>query len=153
VRVSRADDDAPPPPPDAFEAALRLLTGRPHSELELRRKLVRRRCPPEDIDRAVARVRGLGALDDAAFARALAAQRARTRGPALIAAELAAKGVDRQSVGEAVAGVERADLLEAARRLADRAARGGADRRLITTRLLRRGYPGDVVREVVSALS
>ena len=78
------------PPPDAFETALRLLTGRPHSELELRRKLGRRRCPPEEIDRAVVRARGLGYLDDAAFAQDLATHRARTRGPALIAAELEA---------------------------------------------------------------
>jgi len=149
VRASRTERDAPAPPPDAYEAAVRLLTGRPHSELELRRKLVHRRCPPEDIDQAVARVRELGYLDDAAFARGLAAVRARTRGPALIAAELAAKGVDRDLVSAAVGAVDRAELVAAARRLAERAARGGAERRLVAGRLLRRGFPGDVVREVL----
>jgi regulatory protein len=149
VRASRARDGAgtPPPPPDAFEATVRLLTQRPHSEVELRRKLGRRRCPPEDIDGAVARARGLGYLDDAAFARALATQRARTRGPALIAAELAAKGVDRAVVHDAVSGVPRAELLASARRLAARAA--GTDRRVVASRLLRRGFPGDVVREAL----
>src|SRR5690242_6191425 len=72
--VSRADARVP----DAFETALRLLTLRPHSEAELRRKLVRRGCPADDVESAVARARGLGYLDDAAFARALAGQRART---------------------------------------------------------------------------
>lgn len=146
MRASRADA-SPPAPPDAFEAALRLLTARPHSELELRRKLGRRRCPPADIDRAVTRVRALGYLDDAAYAKALAARRARTRGPALIAAELAAKGVGREMAREAVGGVARDDLVAAARRLAARAT--NADRRLVMARLLRRGYPADVVREAM----
>lgn len=154
MRASRARADAstsPPPPPDAFEVALRLLTQRSHSELELRRKLGRRRCPPEEIDRAVARARGLGYLDDAAFARALTAQRARTRGPALIAAELAARGVERAVVREAVGGVPREELLAAARRLAARARAGdtGTDRRVVAGRLLRRGFPADVVREAL----
>jgi regulatory protein len=144
VRSSRAD---PPAPPDAFDAALRLLTARPHSERELRQKLARRRCPPEEIERAMARVRGLGYLDDAAYARALAARRARTRGPALIAAELSAKGVDRDLAREAVAEVTRADQVAAARRLAARSP--GVDRRLLMGRLSRRGYPADVVREAV----
>src|SRR5205807_8324608 len=148
VRASRARDDASgPPPPDAFETAVRLLTHRPHSELELRRKLGRRRCPPEEIDRAVARARGLGYLDDAAFARALATQRARTRGPALIAAELAAKGVDRAVVRDAVGGVPLAELLASARRLAARAA--GTGRGGVASRLLRRRLPGRVRRQAL----
>lgn len=136
-------------PPDAFAAALRLLSGRPHGELELRRKLARRGCPPEEVERALARARDLGYLDDAAFAVGLAARRARTRGPALIAAELAARGVQRDVVRSAVGGVRRDDLVAAARRLADRGARGGADRRTVAARLLRRGFPGDVVREAL----
>jgi len=144
--VSRNDRRAAP---DAFETALRLLTRRAHSEAELRRKLVRRGCPADDVDRAVVRARGLGYLDDAAFARALAGERARTRGPALIARELAAKGVERAVVQEAVGAVRREDVVAAARRLAERAAEAGADRRLTASRLLRRGFPGDVIREAL----
>ncbi len=65
----------------------------------------------DEIERALVRARRLGYLDDAAFARALAARRARTR--------------------------------------AGRAAAGGTDRRAVAARLLRRGFPGDVVREAV----
>jgi regulatory protein len=135
--------------PDTFETALRLLTRRAHSEAELRRKLARRGCPADDVDRAVVRVRGLGYLDDAAFARALAGARARTRGPALIARELASKGIARALVQDAVGAVRREDVVAAARRLAGRAAETGADRRLAAARLQRRGFPGDVIREAL----
>jgi regulatory protein len=146
VAASRAEAAKPP---DAFEAAVRLLTGRAHSELELRRKLLRRSCPPDDVDRALARARGLGYLDDAAFARGLTAQRSRSRGPALIAAELAARGVDREVARAAVGSVDRGELVAAARRLAARGANRSADQRAIAGRLLRRGFPGDVVREAL----
>jgi regulatory protein len=143
--VSRADGAAP----DAFETALRLLTQRAHSEVELRRKLARRGCPAEEVERAVVRARGLGYLDDAAFARALAGERARTRGPALIARELASKGVERAVVQDVVGAVQREDVVAAARRLARRGSAAGADRRLVAARLMRRGFPGDVVREAL----
>jgi regulatory protein len=130
-------------PPDAFEAAIRLLGQRPHGEVELRRKLARRSCPPEEIDRAMARVRRLGYLDDEAFARALVAHRSRGRGPALIAAELAARGVSRELAGEALAAVTAADQVAAARRLAAGAA---ADPRRVAARLQRRGFAPEVVR-------
>jgi regulatory protein len=141
---------APRAAPDAFETALRLLTQRAHSEAELRRKLARRGCPADDVERAVVRARGLGYLDDAAFARTLAGERARTRGPGLIARELAAKGVDRAVVRDAVGAVQREDVVAAARRLAQRGTAAGADRRLVAARLLRRGFPGDVVREALA---
>jgi len=143
--VSRADAA----PPDAFETALRLLTRRAHSEAELRRKLVGRGCPEDELDRAVVRARGLGYLDDAAFARALAGERARSRGPALIARELAAKGVERAVVRKTVEAVPREEVLAAARRLAERGAEAGADRPVVAARLLRRGFPPDVVREAL----
>jgi regulatory protein len=110
---------------------------------------VTRRCPPDEIDRALARARGLGYLDDAAFAKALTSVRTRTRGAALIARELAAKGVERALVQDALDGVQREDALAAARRLAACGAAAGADRRVVAARLLRRGFPHDVVREAV----
>jgi regulatory protein len=144
--VSRAEARTAP---DAFETALRLLSQRAHSEAELRRKLVRRGCPEADVERAVVRARGLGGLDDAAFAGALARERARTRGPALIARELAAKGVDRSLVREALGALPREDVVAAARRLAGRASEAGTDRRVVAARLQRRGFPTDVIREAL----
>ena len=142
---------APPsrdrPPPDAFDLAIRLLGLRPHSELEIRQKLRRRGCPASAIDQAVSRVRGLGYLDDAAFAKALVARRSHSRGPALVAAELATRGIDRDVTREALRAVDHPAQVEAARRLAAR--RPHADRRVLAARLLRRGFPFDVIREAL----
>jgi regulatory protein len=132
--------------PDSREVAFRLLAQRPHTEAELRRKLARRGCEPDEVDRALARLRDLGYLDEAAFASALVARRSRTRGPALIAAELAAKGVSREVANNAVAELHREELLAAARRLV---ARGGDERRL-AARLQRRGFPTEVIRQALS---
>jgi regulatory protein len=144
--VSRAEARTAP---DAFETALRLLSQRAHSEAELRRKLARRGCSEDEVERAVTRARGLGGLDDAAFAGALARERVRTRGPALIARELSAKGVERSLVREALGALPREDVVAAARRLAGRAAEAGTDRRVVAGRLQRRGFPTDVIREVL----
>ncbi len=94
-------------------------------------------------------MRRLGYLEDAAFARALTAERARTRGPALIARELRAKGIEREVVQAAVSEVSREAVLAAARRLARRGVEGGTDRRVVAARLMRRGFPSDVVRETL----
>ncbi len=131
-------------PPDAFDAAIRLLALRPHGEVELRRKLAQQRCPAEQVDEAMARVRRLGYLDDAAFARSLVAHRSGARGTALIAAELAARGVGGDLAAEALAAVSEADQVAAARRLAARTPT--ADRRVLAGRLQRRGFPANVIR-------
>jgi regulatory protein len=141
VAASRSRSQAPP---DAFDAAIRLLGVRPHGEVELRRKLARRGCPPEHVDEALERVRRLGYLDDGAFARALVAYRVGGRGAAMIAAELAARGVDREVAAEALAEVSEADQVAAARRLAARAP--SADRQRVAARLQRRGFAPDVIR-------
>jgi len=135
------------PPPDAFDLAVHLLGLRPHSELEIRQKLHRRGCLPNAIDEVVSRVKRLGYLDDAAFAQALVTHRSRTRGPALMAAELATRGIDRDVIREALRAVDHPAQVEAARRLAAR--RPHPDRRVIASRLLRRGFPSDVIREAL----
>lgn len=135
------------PPPDAFDLAVRLLGLRPHSELELRQKLRRKGCEADAVDDALARARRLGYLDDAAFARALVAHRSRTRGPAVVAAELAAKGINRGLARDALGVVDHASQVEAARRLAARSSH--ADRQVVAARLLRRGFTTDVIREAL----
>ena len=93
------------------------------------------------------RLRELGYLDDREFARALVADRSRRRGPALIAAELSARGVDRELVREVLAELGRDEQLAAARRLAAR--HPGRPARELAARLARRGFASDVIREVV----
>jgi regulatory protein len=56
----------------AFQIALNLLSRRELSERQLRERLARRRCEPEDIEEAVARLNGDGTLNDRRVALAVA---------------------------------------------------------------------------------
>lgn len=135
-------------PPDPYELGLRLLGVRAHSEAELRRKLARRGCEAEAIDGTLDRLRERGYVDDGSFAHQLAERRLRDRGPVLIAAELASKGIGREDVATALVGVDRSQLLAAARRQARQVP--GLDRIRVAGRLQRRGYPMDVIREALA---
>lgn len=133
-------------PRDAFELAVRLLALRPHGALELRRKLRRRGCPPEEVDSALERVQDLGYQSDAGFAESLVRARATSRGRVAIAADLAARGVDRAAAGDALSGITPEVELEAARRVAARMP--ALDPARLGARLQRRGFSGETVRRV-----
>lgn len=137
----------PASPPDAFEAAVRLLALRPHSALELRRKLRRRGCPREEVDAALERVRDLGYQSDAGFAESLVRARTTSRGRVAMAADLAARGVDRAVAAEALSEVTPEVELEAARRVASRMS--AVDPARLGGRLQRRGFSAETVRAVM----
>ena len=139
-----------------MSTALRYLSSRPRSEREVRRRLERSYDSPA-VEHALARLRELALLDDAAFARAWSRSRAdhRPRSAAMIRRELQAKGVERDV---AAASVEPLDDRENAyraglRRLPSLAA---ADydtfRRRLWGRLERRGFPQSLIRETVARL-
>ena len=104
----------------AIEAALRLVAMSPRSEADVRERLQRRRgFRREAVDAAVTRLRELGYLDDAAYARLyVESRRASTpRSKRAIAFELGRKGVDRQLTQEALEDYSDADAAyEAAQR-------------------------------------
>jgi regulatory protein len=96
----------------AIEAALRLLAMGPRSEHDLRERLSRRRgFRTEAVNIAIARMRELGYLDDAAFARfwVESRQAGTPRSRRALAFELSRKGVDRARAEEALEGVSDAD--------------------------------------------
>jgi regulatory protein len=107
---------------------------------------------PEAVETAMARLVELGYLDDGSFARGLVRRRGELRGPRALSAELAAKGVDRAEAEAAVAEFDQEAQLVSATRLAERlyARKSGIGYRemldTIGTKLLRRGFPSDVVR-------
>jgi regulatory protein len=107
----------------AHEAALRLLTHREHSESEIRKRLAMHGIDTDTIDGELERLRSAGLLDDGRFARTWVAERSAGRGKRLLRHELAAKGVDSESVEAATAEL---DDTEAATRLARSRARGAA---------------------------
>jgi regulatory protein len=86
-----------------YLAALRILQYRWNSELELRRKLGRKRFDDDAVDAAIARLREEKWLDDGRFAEALVRTRsARRLGRKRIANELRAAGVDNETASDAI---------------------------------------------------
>jgi len=138
--------------------ALDLLARRPWTRRDLARRLYRRGAPSDVAEAVVADLEARGYVDDRAFATTWAEVRARERavGRERLREELVARGVARPLVEAAIdrAFTETDELTRAraaaARRLAAlrRSALDQAARRLHDY-LRRRGYPGDIVRQVV----
>ncbi|MGH2371775.1 MAG: regulatory protein RecX [Chloroflexota bacterium] len=142
-----------------LQQAFAYLSYRPRSEQELRRYLAQKGHAPETADAVVARLREYHYLDDEVFALSWVEnrQRFRPRGARLLRAELRQKGVEREVVDQAIedaGGDERALALQAAeKRLATlKAADYQEFGRKLGGYLMRRGFPPDVVWEVVREL-
>ena len=146
----------------AQRAALRALARRAHAWRDLARRLTKKQHPPVAVTAALERLAARGLLDDRRFAEGYAAVRAtRGKGPARILADLLAQGVDRgvaeDAVGHALA-EEGIDPHVEARAAATKRARqlGGLPppvrRRRLLAFLVRRGYSGPQVRELVREL-
>ncbi len=148
----------PQPPVAALDAGLRLLARRAHSRVELRRKLSRRGYEEEDIRAALTRLAELGYVDDALFADGHIRRRSASQGPMALSAELAARGVDKHTAGAALRAFDRDAQLAAATRLAERLcgrnqpAGYGELLDTIGVKLLRRGFPQAVARDVCRAV-
>lgn len=149
----------------AFRAGMRALARRAYAVRDLRRKLVQRQHPAAAVDEALSRLAARGLLDDARFSLQYAASRlSRGRGPARVLRDLQAQGVERklaeQIVREAVV-EEGIDPLEAARAAARqraitlRALPPDVQRRRLAAFLLRRGFGGphlvDLVRDATNS--
>lgn len=136
----------------AMNRALNFLGYRARSEKEVRDRLGRYGYGEETVEAVVGRLEELGYLDDEAFARDVARQKARRYGPRRVSAELRRGGVDSE-LARGVVEEEFADRseLEAAREAASRRYnRGGSDAeaRRVYGFLMRRGYSADVCAEV-----
>lgn len=147
-----------PPAASAYEAGVRLLARRAHSRAELQRKLARRGYGGDEVEGAMARLGGLGYLDDEAFAAGHVRRRAATKGPLALAAELAARGVNRAAADAALAALGREAQVAAATRLAERMCGRkppAGYREMLDTigaKLLRRGFSQTVAREACRAV-
>jgi len=82
----------------AIERAGHYISHRPRSERQVRDKLRSLDYEPSTIDAALERLRELGLVDDADFARRWIEERARTKGkaPDVLVSELRARGVGRE---------------------------------------------------------
>jgi regulatory protein len=144
--------------PEAVARAvcLQLLTAAPRTRAELADKLARRGVPDEAANTVLARFGEVGLIDDATFAEAWVASRHHGRGlaPRALAAELRRKGVDHNTITEAVAQVDADAQEEMARQLVRRKLRSGAGspdavRRRLLGMLARKGYSSGLAYRVV----
>jgi regulatory protein len=140
----------------ATEAAVRLVSYRARSELELRQRLGRRGFSPKAIDLALDKLREWNYLNDREFARQWVESREshRPRSSGMIKRELTSKGID---AGTAERVVEAAQIddhgvaLDLARKWLPRLRREDREtqRRRLMGYLQRRGFGWDVVRRVL----
>jgi regulatory protein len=146
----------------AREAALALLSFRPRTAAELRRRLAEKEFPAEVAAEVVERLDELKLVDDGAFAEMFVRDRVRLKpkGKRMLAQELRVRGVDADTAREAIDGVlERAEAsetdlaLQAAARWKPRA---GEEPRKARARLYaflaRRGFGGDAIRDAADEL-
>jgi len=146
-----------------YDRALDLLEARARSVVELRRMLLRKGEPPDDVDAAIERLRAAGLLDDANYARQLARSKALNAGQSRrrIGQELAKRGVARAVADVAIIEVfaeeavdERANIERAAHKKMKTLS--GLDaltrRRRLYAFLARRGYDAEAIGMIVTRL-
>jgi regulatory protein len=139
--------------PLAMTRALNVLGYRARAEGELRERLLRAGYAPETVETVVGRLRELGYLDDAEFARNSAREKARKYGPRRVYGDLRKSGVGKELAREAVEGQFSEDSeLEAAQSAAGRrynkSERSDVVARRVYGFLVRRGYSANVCAEV-----
>jgi regulatory protein len=143
----------------AFRTLLRALERRSFACVDLGRRLVRKGHPRQAVEAAVERARELGLLDDVAFAQSYVQTRAaRGRGPARLARDLMAMGVERPLIDRALAAEwpEGSDRSEVPHALATKRAAQLRDlprpvkRRRVLAYLARRGFAGRDITEMVA---
>lgn len=146
----------------AREAAYNLLSFRPRTAVELRRRLLRKEFPPAVADACVTGLVEKGLVSDADFAELFVRDRVRLRpkGRRMIVQELRAKGVDAETAEEVVADVWEAEEVSDVALAKEAAAkwwpRRGEDPRKARARLYaflgRRGFGGEAIREVADEI-
>jgi regulatory protein len=146
---------------DAYSTALKLLSARELSEAQLRTRLVRRQCDPDDVERTLERLRRDGAVDDRRVARATARVEAlmRHRGRSRALQQIRHLGIDadvaQRAVDDVFADIDETNLLD---RAIDRRLKGAAvsslDRRAtarIVRALLAQGFQASAILKQLRA--
>jgi len=155
---SRADA-TPPADPEAVARAicLRLLTMAPRTRAQLAEAMRKRDVPDDVAESVLDRFTELGFINDEAFAEAWVESRHHGRGLAkrALASELRHRGVDQETVKEAVERLDPDQEAETARRLVEKKlpSTRGLDPKVRTRRLAgmlaRKGYPAGLAFRVI----
>lgn len=143
----------------AITAALNLLSFRPRASGELQRKLREKGYSAESAEAAIKRMLELGYLNDADFADRWIENRQehKPRSRKLLQQELRQKGIDSDTIDDALAEIEIdevTDALELARKKANsmQALDQQTRHRRLSGFLGRRGYGYDVIRKVLEQI-
>lgn len=146
-----------------YNRALDLLSARPYTVRQLRRKLIQKEVPVEETDAVLERLIGAGLLDDTKYALAYARSKLVGQGASVrrIGQDLARKGVSADVAKQAIAEIvveEEVDTRAVIERVARKklATMGDLEpvvlRRRLFAFLARRGYELDEIRDAVAAI-
>lgn len=146
----------------AREAAMGYLSYGARTEREVRQKLIRSGFDEHVAEDTVARLRELGYLDDAAYARSYVEARFRNRGygPGRLRGDLLRRGIAAALIDAVLDDLtEQEDMLEAARRHAEKRWPRLADepdarkrRKKLSDYLVRRGFSYDIACSIIDEL-
>jgi regulatory protein len=168
-RRSAPPSQVPPPPDAAGEGpepvpedvaraiVLKQLSMAPRSRQQLADKLRQRGCPDDVAARVLDRMEAVGLVDDEAYAQMLVRSKQATRGLAkrALAQELRGKGIDDETIHDALGSIDSESERALAEAVASKAMRrlAGLDSQVQARRLAgvlgRKGYPPSVVYAVV----
>jgi regulatory protein len=146
-----------------YNRALDLLSARPYTVRQMRRKLIQKEVPADEADAVIERLLGAGLLDDERYALAYARSKLVGQGSSArrISQDLARKGVSAEVSKQAIEQVvvdEEVDTHAVIERVARKKLASMGDlepvvlRRRLFAFLARRGYELDEIREVVAAV-
>ena len=141
------------PPLSLKGRALRLLSGREHSRLELERKLAGHEEEPGQLRRVLDELQAKGFIDHRRVADSVVHRRAGKLGAARIRQELQGKGLDAQMVSQALERLKSTELQRAREVWAKKFAELPQDARERGQQarfLAARGFDGEVVRRVLN---
>lgn len=142
----------PPSPPSLKGRALRLLSQREHSRLELERKLAEHETQPGQLAQALDELQARGFISEERVVESVIHRRAGKLGTARVKQELAAKGLSGEAVTEAMEqlrGTELARAREVWRRKFGEPATDPKEKARQIRFLVSRGFAAEVVRKIV----
>ncbi len=149
------DPVKPPGPqgPSLKGRALRLLSMREHSRVELERKLAPHEQAPGELARALDELTAKGFINEARGMESVLHRRAARLGAGRIRQELQAKGLEGELVAQAMAQLKDTELSRARdvwRRKFDQLPQDAAQRAKQSRFLAARGFGGEVIRKVLA---
>ena len=136
--------------------ALRLLSGREHSRLELERKLVSFEETSGELARVLDELQAKGFISEARVIESIVHRRAAKLGTARIKQELQGKGLDPEAVSAALAGLKATEQVRAQEVWRKKFGEPAEDAQAAAKQmrfLAARGFGGDVIRKVVGKSS